>query len=71
MQRVAFCARRTGTGSTCSTETDTESRQERTREDDEAAEEKAAREGPVAACGRGQQDTGPASQEPKACREAK
>ena len=41
------------------------------REDDDAAEEKAAREGPVAACGRGHQDTGPASQEPKASREAK
>ena len=41
------------------------------REDDDAAEEKAAREGPVAACGRGDQETGPASQEPKACREAK
>ena len=71
MQRVAFCARRTSTGSTRSTETDTESRQERTREDDDAAEEKAAREGPVPACGRGHQDTGPASQEPKAFREAK
>ena len=61
MQRVAFCARRT----------DTESRQERMREDDDGAEEKAAREGPVPACGRGYQDTGPASEEPKACREAK
>ena len=66
MQRVAFCARRTGTGSTCSTENDTESRQERMIEDDDdAAEEKAAREGPVAACGRGHQETGPASQEPR------
>ena len=41
------------------------------REDDDAAEEKAAREGAVAACGRGHQETGPASQEPKACREPK
>ena len=40
-------------------------------DDDDAAEEKAAREGPVAACGRGHQDTEPASEEPKACREAK
>ena len=72
MQRVAFCARRTGTASTCSTENDTESRQGRMREDDDdAAEQKAAREGPVAACGRGHQETGPASQEPEAGREAK
>ena len=40
-------------------------------DDDDAAEEKAAREGPVAACGRSLQDTEPASEEPKACREAK
>ena len=40
-------------------------------DDDDAAEEKAAREGPVAACGRGHQDTGAASEEPKACWEAK
>ena len=68
---MAFCERSTGTGSTCSTENDTESRQERMREDDDAAEEKAAREGPVAARGRGHQDREPASEEPKACREAK
>ena len=40
-------------------------------DDDDAAEEKAAREGPVAACGRGHQEAGPASEEPKACWEAK
>ena len=38
---------------------------------DDAAEEKAEREGPVAACGRGHQETGPAGQEPKAGRKAK
>ena len=41
------------------------------REDDDAAEEKAAREGPVAACGRSLQDTVQASEEPKGCRDAK
>ena len=39
--------------------------------DDDAAKVKAARECPVAACGRGHQETGPTSQEPKACWEAK
>ena len=64
MVASGICARRTSTGLTCSTE----GAREKTTT---WLKVKAARDCPVAACGRGHQETGPTSQEPKACWEAK